>query len=173
MKARMHPQIFEILGCEPFQCNAHPQSSEYKAALDKWGEKLRIDVVTDEEDVKQAEDCARQIEAVLWKNRSDSVEMALISFFTKSPTFGASMLRQLLLKIALIVGKDQVRKSCWHLFSDKLAHEDYLDYISSLESDKGGSDFYLKTKQEHDSSTNRTDTSGGTHPDVSLQSDIT
>ena len=123
--------------------------AEYRKQL--W---LPDNLVSEEEDVIQREVCANQILDILKKHRHDSVSDAIIKFFTTCSfmeteadkyKYGLLNLRELLKKIEGVVGREKMRKVCWHIFEDVLSFDDYLKYVDTA-SDGSGADFYMKCK---------------------------
>lgn len=154
MRGKMFPRQHTILGDIRFDKPNVGWGEEYEIALAEYKKQLWLpdNLVSEEEDVIQREVCANQILDILKKHRHDSVSDAIIKFFTtcsfmetEADKYGLLNLRELLKKIEEVVGREKMRKVCWHIFEDVLSFDDYLKYVDTA-SDGSGADFYMKCK---------------------------
>ena len=111
---------------------------EYIREMNRWTKYHYRDsnMISNKEDLKQREECKKQILQILNTTRSDSVYDALADFFSKTSfdkksisSFSIDSIRKLLRKLSDKVGKNVIRIASWEFFSDKLNYEDYQQYV--------------------------------------------
>ena len=136
----MIPRNFVVLGYEKFKSDLNPMDEEYIKEMNRWTKYHHrySNMISDKEDLKQREECKKQIFQILNTSREDSVYDALTDFFSvrcfvdkKSiSSFSINNIRKLLKRISEKVGKNVIRIASWEFFSDKLNYDDYQSYLT-------------------------------------------